>query len=44
MQWSIDRGNPQLAEQFARIFLNQYSVKEVHRAYQDSLKSSGAIN
>jgi glycosyltransferase involved in cell wall biosynthesis len=41
MQWSIDRGNPQLAEQFARIFLNQYSVKEVHRAYQDSLKSLG---
>ncbi len=38
MQWSIDRGNPQLAEQFARIFLNQYSVQEVHRAYQASLK------
>ncbi len=38
MQWTIDRGNPQLAEQFARIFLNQYSVQEVHRAYQASLK------
>jgi glycosyltransferase involved in cell wall biosynthesis len=38
MKWTIDRGNPQLAEQFARIFLNQYSVQEVHRAYQASLK------
>ncbi|AFY94442.1 glycosyltransferase family 2 protein [Chamaesiphon minutus] len=40
LQWSIDRGNPQLAEQFARIFLNQYSVQEVHRAYQASLRAS----
>jgi glycosyltransferase involved in cell wall biosynthesis len=38
LKWTIERGNPQLAEQFARIFLNQYSVQEVHRAYQQSLK------
>jgi glycosyltransferase involved in cell wall biosynthesis len=37
LRWTIDRGNPQLAEQFARIFLNQYSVQEVHHAYQQSL-------
>jgi glycosyltransferase involved in cell wall biosynthesis len=40
LQWTIDRNKPQLAEQFARIFLNQYSVQEVHRAYQASLKAS----
>lgn len=40
LKWSIDLGNPQLAEQFARIFLNQYSVQEVHRAYQASLKAN----
>jgi glycosyltransferase involved in cell wall biosynthesis len=40
MKWLIERGNPQLAEQFARIFLNQYSVREVHSAYQTSLKLS----
>jgi glycosyltransferase involved in cell wall biosynthesis len=39
LKWSIELGNPQLAEQFARIFLNQYSVQEVHRAYQASLRS-----
>lgn len=38
LQWLIDRNKPQLAEQFARIFLNQYSVQEVHSAYQKSLK------
>ena len=38
LQWLIDRKNPQLAEQFARIFLNQYSVQEVHLAYRKSLK------
>ena len=40
LKWLIDLGNPQLAEQFARIFLNQYSVQEVHHAYQLSLKTS----
>jgi glycosyltransferase involved in cell wall biosynthesis len=39
LQWTIERGNPQLAEQFARIFLNQYSVQEVYRAYQQSLRA-----
>ena len=39
LKWLIDLGNPQLAEQFARIFLNQYSVQEVHHAYQLSLKT-----
>ncbi len=38
LQWTIDRKKPQLAEQFARIFLNQYSVQEVHTAYLKSLK------
>jgi glycosyltransferase involved in cell wall biosynthesis len=38
LQWLIDRDQHQLAEQFARIFLNQYSVQEVHSAYQASLK------
>jgi glycosyltransferase involved in cell wall biosynthesis len=38
LKWLIDRDKPQLAEQFARIFLNQYSVQEVHSAYQASLK------
>jgi hypothetical protein len=38
LKWLIDQGKPQLAEQFARIFLNQYSVKEVHAAYQASIK------
>lgn len=38
LKWLIDRNKPQLAEQFARIFLNQYSVQEVHSAYQKSLK------
>lgn len=38
LKWALDRNQPQLAEQFARIFLNQYSVQEVHRAYRESLK------
>lgn len=33
MQWSIDRGRPQLAEQVARIFLNWYNVRGVYAAY-----------
>ena len=40
LKWLIDRDKPQLAEQFARIFLNQYSVQEVHAAYQNSMKSA----
>ena len=38
LKWLIDQNKPQLAEQCARIFLNQYSVKEVHSAYQASIK------
>jgi glycosyltransferase involved in cell wall biosynthesis len=41
LKWLIDRDKPQLAEQFARIFLNQYSVQEVHRAYQKNLNVIG---
>ncbi|MBE9043653.1 glycosyltransferase family 2 protein [Pleurocapsales cyanobacterium LEGE 10410] len=33
MQWLIDRGKPQLAEQVARIFLNWYNVRAVYAAY-----------
>ena len=40
LAWLIDQNKPQLAEQFARIFLNQYSVQEVYSAYQKSLKVS----
>lgn len=36
LQWLIDRNRPQLAEQFARIFLNLYNVKAVYAAYKDS--------
>jgi glycosyltransferase involved in cell wall biosynthesis len=39
LKWLIDRNQPQLAEQFARIFLNQYSVQEVHRAYQQAINN-----
>ena len=32
LQWLINRGKPQLAEQAARIFLNWYNVQAVYRA------------
>ena len=35
MQWLIDRGKPQLAEQVARIFLNWYNVQGVYAAYRE---------
>jgi glycosyltransferase involved in cell wall biosynthesis len=35
MQWLIDRNQPQLAEQVARIFLNWYNVQGVYAAYSD---------
>ena len=35
MQWLIDRGKPQLAEQVARIFLNWYNVRGVYSAYNE---------
>ena len=33
MQWLIEQGKPQLAEQVARIFLNWYNVQGVYAAY-----------
>jgi glycosyltransferase involved in cell wall biosynthesis len=36
LQWCIDRGNPQLALEIARIFLNWYNVKAVYSAYRES--------
>ncbi len=35
LQWLISRGQPQLAEQVARIFLNWYNVQGVHAAYKE---------
>jgi glycosyltransferase involved in cell wall biosynthesis len=40
LKWLIDRNKPQLAEQFARIFLNLYSVREVYITYQKKLQFS----
>ncbi|MGL5794348.1 MAG: glycosyltransferase family 2 protein, partial [Waterburya sp.] len=33
LQWLINRDQPQLAEQVARIFLNWYNVQGVYAAY-----------
>ena len=35
LQWLISRGQPQLAEQVARIFLNWYNVQGVYAAYRE---------
>jgi glycosyltransferase involved in cell wall biosynthesis len=35
LQWLIDQGKPQLAEQAARIFLNWYNVQGVYAAYAE---------
>lgn len=35
LQWSIDRGKPQLALEIARIFLNWYNVQAVYQAYRE---------
>ena len=35
LQWSIDRGKPQLALEIARIFLNWYNVQGVYQAYRE---------
>jgi glycosyltransferase involved in cell wall biosynthesis len=40
LQWLIDQGNPQLALELARIFLNWYNVQAVHQAYRE-MKASG---
>ena len=39
LQWLIDQGRPQLAEQVARIFLNWYNVQGVYAAYAASRPS-----
>ncbi|PSB19126.1 family 2 glycosyl transferase [Phormidesmis priestleyi ULC007] len=36
IQWLIQQGKPQLAEQVARIFLNWYTVRAVYDAYAES--------
>jgi glycosyltransferase involved in cell wall biosynthesis len=36
LQWLIDRGQPQLALEAARIFLNWYNVKGVYAAYAET--------
>ena len=36
IRWLIQQGNPQLAEQVARIFLNWYTVRAVYDAYAES--------
>jgi glycosyltransferase involved in cell wall biosynthesis len=40
IQWLIDRGQPQLAEQVARIFLNWYNVQGVYAAYGELQEKS----
>ncbi|MDB9315059.1 glycosyltransferase [Spirulina sp. CS-785/01] len=36
LQWLINRGNPQLALEIARVFLNWYNVKAVYAAYRNN--------
>lgn len=36
LNWLINQGKPQLAEQIARIFLNWYNVQGVYAAYNES--------
>lgn len=38
LKWSIAQNKPQLAEQFARIFLNWYNVQAVYAAYRETIK------
>ena len=38
LRWLIERHQPQLAEQVARIFLNWYNVQEVYAAYRTQHK------
>jgi glycosyltransferase involved in cell wall biosynthesis len=38
LQWLINLGKPQLAEQVARIFLNWYNVQGVYAAYNKQIK------
>lgn len=36
LQWLINRGNPLLAQELSRIFLNWYNVNSVFKAYHES--------
>lgn len=38
LQWLINYGKPQLAEQVARIFLNWYNVQGVYAAYNEQIQ------
>lgn len=40
LQWLLDREQPQLAEQVARIFLNWYNVQGVYAAYQQQVSNT----
>ncbi len=40
LQWLIDRGNPQLALEAARIFLNWYNVQGVYAAHRELQQAS----
>jgi glycosyltransferase involved in cell wall biosynthesis len=40
LQWLINQGKPQLAEQVARIFLNWYNVQGVYAAYAETQPKS----
>ena len=40
LQWLIDQGNPQLALEIARIFLNWYNVQGVYAAYAEMQQAS----
>ncbi|MEB3313839.1 MAG: glycosyltransferase family 2 protein, partial [Cyanobacteriota bacterium] len=35
LRWLINRGNPQLALELARVFLNWYNVQGVYAAYRE---------
>lgn len=35
LQWLIDRGHPQLAQELSRVFLNWYNVQGVYAAYKE---------
>ena len=43
LQWLIDRGQPSLALEVARIFLNWYNVKGVYAAYAEMTSSQSVI-
>jgi glycosyltransferase involved in cell wall biosynthesis len=40
LRWLIDRGNPALAQELARVFLNWYTVQGVYAAYSELQQNS----